>query len=97
MLSLVLNNSIYLLIFFLAVLGLHCCLAFSLVSVCGACSPVAVHRLLVAEKRALGDVGSIAAFSGLLSTGSIIVAHRLSRSEACGILLDQGSNPYLLH
>ena len=62
-----------------------------------------VHRLLVAmaslvaEKRALGNVGSIGAFSGLLSTGSITVGHRLSCSEACGILLDQGSNPYLLH
>ena len=42
---------------------------------------------LVAEKRALGNVGSIGAFSGLLSTGSITVGHRLSCSEACGILL----------
>ena len=87
----------------MAVLGLHCCLGFSLVSVSGACSLVEVHRLLVtmaslvAEKRALGNVGSIGAFSGLLSIGSITVGHRLSCSEACGILLDQGSNPYLLH
>ena len=35
MLSLVLNNSIYLLIFFLAVLGLHCCLGISLVAMRG--------------------------------------------------------------
>ena len=38
----------------------------------------------------------------LQSTGSrhlglIVVAHRLSCSEACGIFPDQGSNPFLLH
>ena len=35
MLSLVFNNFIYLLILFLAVLGLHCCLGFSLVVIRG--------------------------------------------------------------
>ena len=29
----------------------------------------------------------------LSSAGSVVVAHRLSCSEACGIFLDQGSNP----
>ena len=28
---------------------------------------------------------------------SVVVAHRLSYSELCGIFLDQGSNPCLLH
>ena len=31
------------------------------------------------------------------STGSVVVAHRLSCSAACGVLLDQGLNLYLLH
>ena len=33
----------------------------------------------------------------LWSIGSAVVAHRLSRPMACGIFLDQGSNPCLLH
>ena len=42
-------------------------------------------------------VGSVAAAPGLQSTGSVVVAHRFSCSEACGIFSDQGSNPFLLH
>ena len=34
---------------------------------------------------------------GLQSTGSVVVAHRLSCFVACGILPDQGSNPCPLH
>ena len=33
----------------------------------------------------------------LSRTGSVVVAHRLSCSTACGIFPDQGSNPCLLH
>jgi len=33
----------------------------------------------------------------LSSTGSVVVAHGLSYSAACGIFLDQGSNPCPLH
>ena len=33
----------------------------------------------------------------LWSTGSVVVAHGLSCSAACGIFPDQGSNPCLLH
>ena len=33
----------------------------------------------------------------LRSTGSVVVAHGTSRSAACGILPDQGSNPCPLH
>ena len=33
----------------------------------------------------------------LQSTGSMVVVHRLSCSAACGIFLDQGSNPCLLY
>ena len=35
--------------------------------------------------------------SGALDTGFIVVAHGLSCSMTCGIFLDQGSNPCLLH
>ena len=45
----------------------------------------------------LGHTGSAVTFLGLESTGSIVVAHKLSCSEACGIFLDQGLNPCLLH
>ena len=30
-------------------------------------------------------------------TGSVVVAHRLRRSAACGVFPDQGSNPYTLN
>ena len=47
--------------------------------------------------RALGHAG----FSGRRLPGSraqtVVVAHRLSCSAACGIFPDQGSNPCLLH
>ena len=42
-------------------------------------------------------MGSVVAAPVLWSTGSIVVAHRFSCFTACGIFLDQGSNPYLLH
>ena len=42
-------------------------------------------------------MGSVVGAPGLQSTGSVIVAHGLSCSEACGIFRDQGSNPCLLH
>ena len=41
-------------------------------------------------------MGSAVADPRLYSTGSIVVVHGLSCSEACGIFLDQGSNSYLL-
>ena len=44
----------------------------------------------------LQHVGLIVAVSGLQSTGSVVVAHRLSRSRVCGIFLDQGLSPCLL-
>ena len=44
----------------------------------------------------LGHLGSVVVAPGL-STGSVIVAHKLSCSAACGIFPDQGSNPCLLH
>ena len=39
----------------------------------------------------------VVAIPGLQSTGSIVVAHGLNCSVACGIFPDQGSNPCFLH
>ena len=45
----------------------------------------------------LYHMGSVVATPGLQSTGSVVVAHRLSCSVTCGIFLDQGQNPCLSH
>ena len=44
-----------------------------------------------------GHVGSAVAAPRFQSTGSIVVPHRLTCSEAHGILPDKGSNPCCLH
>ena len=46
---------------------------------------------------ALGTWASAIVACGLQSAGSVVVAHGPSCSAACGILLDQGSNPCSLH
>ena len=46
---------------------------------------------------ALGTRASVVVAHGLQSAGSVVVAHGLSCSAACGIFLDQGSNPCPLH
>ena len=61
-------NFIYL---FLAMLGLHCCVSFSLISRNGDYSPVVVSRLLTAVTshsriRALGHAGFISVAHGLI-------------------------------
>ena len=58
---------------------------------------VALLRLLVwgTGSRARGFAAVVA--PRLRSTASVVVVHRLSYSEACGILRDQGSNSCLLH
>ena len=50
----------------------------------------AVCRLLIAVAALVWSTGS-------RLTGSVVVAHRLSRPMACGIVPDQGSNPCPLH
>ena len=40
---------------------------------------------------------SVVVARGLQSAGSVVVAHRLSCSAACGIFQDQGANPCPLH
>ena len=53
--------------------------------------------LFVAVRGLLIVVASLAAEHRLKSAGSVVVAHRLSCSAACGIFPDQGLNPCLLH
>ena len=76
---------------FLAVLVLFCHMGFSLVSGKGGYSLVAVLRLLIAvasrdaeHRQALGRVDLVVVILGRYSTGSVVVAHGLSCSPACG-------------
>ena len=64
------------------------CGHFSLVAASGGCCLVAVHELLV-------EVASLVA--ELSCTCSVVTAHRLSCSMACGIFPDQGLIPCLLY
>ena len=95
-----LKHFIYLL---LAALGLRCCVGFPLVAPSGgyflSCSVQASHwgGFSCCWVRALGHAGFSTVLPGLQGTGSTAVAHRLSCSVACGIFLDQGSNPRLPH
>ena len=72
---------------FLALLGLRCYLAFSLVSVSRGCSLAVVLRLpisvarLVAEHGLCGAPASVVAARGLRSCGSWALEHRL---RSCG-------------
>ena len=88
---------------FSIMLALRCCTGFSLVAMSKGCSLGAVCRLLlvmaslVSENGLYGAQASVAAGPRLDCTGSVVWAHRLSCSVACGILPDQVSNPRLLH
>ena len=84
---------------FSAVLGLRCCAGFY--PGCdeqGLLSVVASHcgGRSYCQARALEHVGFSSRGSRLQRTGSEVVTHGLSCSEACGIFLDQGLNPCLL-
>ena len=68
----------------MAVLGL------SLVVVSGSCSLVVVCGLLTVLTSFIVD-------NRLKSTGPVVMVQGLSCPVACGILLDQGLNPGLLH
>ena len=84
-------KEIYLFIYlFLAVLGLRfCARAFSS---CGERGP-----LFVVVRGPLTIATSLVAEHRLQTHSSVVVAHGPSRSAACGIFLDQGSNPCPLH
>ena len=92
---------------FLAALGLHCCMGFSLRGEQGLLSNCAVQAshcggFSCCRARALGHVGLSSCGTGapqlqLPGSRAQVMALRLSRSRACGIFPDQGSNPCLLH
>ena len=95
---------------FLSALGLRCCAwAFSSCSERGllfivvhgllivVASLVAEHGLQAHRLQQLWLSGSLVVARGLQSAGSVVVAHGLSCSTACGIFPDQGSNLCPLH
>ena len=90
-------------LFFSAVLDLRCCMGFSLVLVNGGQSPAVLQEVLTMVASVVMEpwlqVGwaSVVANPGLQSTGSVVMAHRLSCSMACGVFPHQGQNPCLLH
>ena len=100
------NKLILFIYIFLTALGLRCCMwAFSSCGELGLLF-VAVYRLLIVVASLVAEhglqahglqqlwyVGSVVVACKLQSAGSVVVAHRLSCSEACGIFPDQGSNP----
>ena len=51
----------------------------------------------LAAAPGLRRTGPAAAAPRLRRTGSVAMAHELSGPEACGVFLDQGLNPHLLH
>ena len=93
---------IYLLIYFRLCGVFTADRAFFLVAASGGYSLDVVRELLiavafVAEPGLCGMWASVFAVLGFYSIGLIVVAHRLSCSEACGIFADLGWHPYLLH
>ena len=58
-------------------------------------SLVLEHGVQAQRISVVAAMVSVVTAHGLQSAGLIIVAHRLSCSKACGIFLDQGSNPAL--
>ena len=88
----------------MAVLGRQCCVGSSSLSNRGLlsssntqpphCSGLSCCRALAQLWR---HMGSAVAAPGLQSTGSTVVARRLSSSAACGLFPDQGLNSCLLH
>ena len=79
------------------------CVQWGLLSSCGVqtshCDGSSVAKRGLQDTRASVAVarGSGVVTPWFLSTGSMVVAHGLSCSMACGISPDQGLNPCLLH
>ena len=88
----IIKNIIYLFIY------LYFWLLLFLLGLFSSCITWASHcgDFSVVEHGLQGSWASVVAARGLQITGSIIVAHGLSCSTACGIFLDQGSNLCLL-
>ena len=99
------DNVIIIIVIILAALGLHCCeRAFSSCGERGllfvAVPGFSLRWLLLLRSTGYRHTG----FSNcgtwaqqLWLAGSVVVAHGLSCSMACGIFLDKGSNPCPLH
>ena len=105
-----LDSSFLIIYLLLTVLGLRCCVGFSLAVASGVCSLVAGLGLLLAvaalimEHQLWGVQASVLAASGLKSRGSQTlghsrnsVAHGLGCSAARGIFLDQEVNRVSWH
>ena len=96
-------KKIYFMCSFLAVSGLCCYAGFPLVAGSRVYSPLVVHGLLfvvtspVVEHGLWDTWAFVAVAPRLQSTGSIVVAHRLSCCPTWEVLPDQGSNLCLLH
>ena len=93
------NYFIYL---FLTALGFRCCTQAFLVAASRGysllrCAGLSLSGFSCCGAQALGVWASVVVALGLSSAGSVVVAHRLSCSAACGIFSDQGSNPCSLH
>ena len=85
--------SIYLFIYYLfilAALGLRCCTWLSLVAASRGYSSLWCPGFSLRWRLLLWSMGS-------RRMVSVVVVHRFSCSAACGIFLDQGSNPRPLH
>ena len=82
---------------YLATLCLRCCVGSCVVAKSGGYSLVLVHGPVSLRSTDSRHEGSFIVFPELYSTGSVVVTQGLSRSEECGIFLDQGSNLCLLH
>ena len=85
---------------FMYVLGPCCCPGFSLVATNEDSSRVAVHGLLTAVASLVGSTGCRCMGFNSCTTWAQQLWHLglgLSASEACGVFLDQGSNPHPLH
>ena len=84
-------------------LGRHCCTGFSLVLASGGYTlvvegrPLSFQWFLLLWSTDSRHVGFSICSLGLWNTGSIVGVQGLSCPTTCGILPDQGLNPYLLH
>ena len=71
----------------------------SLFAMSQGCYLVAARGFLISVASSVGEsTGSLALWLQQLQLpGSVVAAHELSCSEACGIFPNQGSNLYALH
>ena len=78
-------------------LGLRCCVGFSLVAVSRCYSPVVCRLLTVMASLVAEHMGSAVVAPRRYSTGSRVVVHSLGCFAACEVFPDQGLKLCLLH